>query len=509
MGARERISGVDTAWLRMEQPNNLMMIVGILMFRGALDVARVRDIISTRFMGYRRFRQKAVHDAAGAWWEEDDDFNIANHVHRIALPSPGGKDELEALVSDLACTPLDFSKPLWQFHVVEGYEGGSALITRIHHCYADGIALIQVMLSMTAPSAKQSLALPGGEQMPANASSEADFWEQVLKPVSGALANLGGAASGAMKLAQGITEQGREILSNPQAVVAQVSGVATEVAGKGVEFAREVAKLALMGRDSQTRFKGDLGVRKRCVWADPLPLPEVKVMGKALNASINDVLVAMAAAALREYLADCGDPVDAVNMRAVIPVNLRPLEQGKNLGNHFGLVFLDLPVGVAHPLQRVFEVKSRMQALKGSYQPVIALGLLSVVGYGPKVLQDQVGGLLSQNASTVLTNVPGPQQPLYFAGLEIVEQNFWVPQSGAIGMGISILSYNNRIQFGVITDEGLIPNPELIVAHFRAEYERLMWLTLMSPWGDEWNLLGEVPPATAGGTKSRKRLRRS
>jgi hypothetical protein len=138
---------------------------------------------------------------------------------------------------------------------------------------------------------------------------------------------------------------------------------------------------------------------------------------------------------------------------------------------------------VEHPLERLYEVRRRMRDLKGSYQPMIALGILSGVGYGPRVLQDQVTQMLSNNATAVMTNVPGPSHPLFFAGERVTELEFWVPQSGGIGMGISILSYNGRIHFGVITDEGLVPDPNRIVEFFRGEFDKLMWLTLMSPWG--------------------------
>jgi len=134
MTNRERISGVDTAWLRMEQPTNLMMIVGVKMFERLLVERDVRRILERRFLAYRRFRQKAVQDASGAWWEDDASFDIGNHLHRVSLPGKGGKRELEALVSKLASTPLDFSRPLWDFTLVDNFQGGSALISRIHHC---------------------------------------------------------------------------------------------------------------------------------------------------------------------------------------------------------------------------------------------------------------------------------------------------------------------------------------------------------------------------------------
>jgi len=163
-------------------------------------------------------------------------------------------------------------------------------------------------------------------------------------------------------------------------------------------------------------------------------------------------------------------------------VNLRPVAPAGDLGNHFGLVFLSLPIGIENPLERLYAVRARMRELKGSYQPVIALGLLSAVGYGPRVLQDQVTQLLGENASAVMTNVPGPPHPLYFAGRRIDELDFWVPQSGGIGMGVSILSYNERIQFGLITDAGLVPDPDRIVGRFGDEFDKLMWIALMSRW---------------------------
>ena len=471
---RERMSGVDTAWLRMENPTNLMMIVGVMIFEGRLELAKVKRTIERRFLAFRRFRQCAVQDPTGAWWEDDPNFDIDSHIHRTALPGRADKAELEALASDLASTPLDYSKPLWQFHLVDNYEGGSALVMRIHHCYADGIALTQVVLSMTHETAAGSLALPRealGQD--GGSSADADIFGQFLKPLAGAL-------EGAQRMGRSLIDQGREFAANPQ----NATDALEEVTRKGMDFAGEVAKLALMGRDATTRFKGPLGVRKRAAWAEPFPLEEVKVMGKALGCSINDVLLAMAAGALRAYLEANGDAVDGIEIRAIVPVNLRPPGEGRQLGNRFGLVVVELPVGVDHPVERLLEVRRRMQALKGSYQPAIALGLLHTVGYGPKILQDQVTAMLSQNASLVMTNVPGPQHPLHFAGRRIREMDFWVPQSGGIGMGLSILSYDGKIQFGVITDAGLVPDPGRIVSRFRDEFDRLMWLTLMGPWGE-------------------------
>ncbi len=504
MATRERISGIDTAWLRMEHPTNLMMIVGVLMFRDKLNAAQVQKVIEGRWLKFMRFRQRAVQDATGAWWVDDTRFSMKHHFSRHRLPGAGGKQELEDLCSELASKPLDFNRPLWHFHLVDNYQGGSALITRIHHCYADGIALIGVMLSLTAKSPDESLLIPRVKQA-SPSRKDMDFWTSVTKPVAGAWKN-------AMKLTRALLEQGLEIAKDP--------AMARDIALKGIDLADELRKIALMTSDSQTRFKGQLGVRKRVAWADPMPLDEVKIIGKVLGCSINDVLLSTAAGALREYLAAHGDETDGVEFRGVVPVNLRPVERAGDLGNQFGLVFVELPVGIAGPLERVHLVQKRMHALKASSQPIVAFVLLNAVGLGPKILQDQIGSLIGRNASAVMTNVPGPPHALYFAGKEITELDFWVPQSGGIGMGVSILSYNGKVQFGVITDEKLVPDPEEIIRHFGNEFEKLVLQTLMGPYGPEFEegleaafgepkAVGMSPPA-ANGTpkKTLKRLRR-
>lgn len=514
---RERISGVDTAWLRMEQPHNLMMIVGVLTFKDRVSRKRLEQVVDAGFLSYRRFRQRTTQDATGAYWEDVEDFSLTDHVSEHTLPSPGGKVELEKLVSEIASTPLDFSRPLWHFHLVHGFGLGTAVVSRIHHCYADGIALIQVTLSMTAPTAAESIAIKAERaDPPAADADEQDLWQQVIKPIAGTLDWVGANVEKFGAQAAQALPQGLAALSNPAEAAGMATTMARELAVgtaiRGVGILSELGRLATMSKDSPTSLKGELGTSKRVAWIEPLSLELVKAMGKAFGASINDVLLALAAGALRQHLSKLGNDVDGICIRATVPVNLRPLNETGKLGNRFGLVFVELPVGIDHPLERLYEVKHRMQELKGSYQPVIALALLSVVGYGPRVLQEQISGMLSQNASLVMTNVPGPQQALYFAGCQIDEINFWVPQSGAIGLGLSILSYNGRIQFGVIADTNLIEDPDSLAQAFRDQFETLLWLTLMSPWGGAGNTPGK--PASAPGKpasappKRRKALKR-
>jgi len=471
-GTREAMSKVDTAWLRMERPTNRMMITGVLMFAGALDAARIKALLGERFLAFRRFRQRAAIGANGAYWETDEDFDLDWHVRVAALPGAADKAELEAFVSDLASTPLDHSKPLWQFHVVEDYvspEGrGSVLVARIHHCYADGLALVQVLLSLTdtapQPEAHAELAKTWLKR------DRGSVLERLLEPMQGGLQKMFSAGEKTWaKIAQ--------MLADP--------AVAADIAHEGSEITRELAIALTLSDDPITPLRGKLSVVKRVAWADPLPLDEVKTLGKALGCTVNDVLLACAAGAIRGYLRDLGEDVDGLTIRATVPVNLRPLEHAKKLGNHFGLVFLDLPIGEPNPLRRLERVAACMRELKGRRQAIVAFGLLAALGMGPAALQQPALELFSRKASAVATNVPGPQQPLFMAGVEVRELMFWVPQTGSIGLGLSIISYNGRVHFGVVGDSKRVQDPDAIVQRFGSEFEKLLLIALMEDWDEE------------------------
>ena len=375
-----RMSGADTAWLRMERPTNPMVITGVLIFKTRLDLARMKQALRTRFLAFERFRQRPVEQTSGYYWEEDPDFDFERHVHRVALPRPGGRRELQELVSDLASTRFDPEKPMWQFHLVEGYRGRrSALVVRVHHCYADGAALMQVLLALTE----------GGKHLPARRAGSPgwDAWLPWLEPLTKAGAGLV-----------------FELLQHP--------GKALEYVHAGAAALAEAAKLLSLPAEPKTRFRGALGVSKRVAWCDPLPLAAVKKLGRALGCTVNDVLLAAAAGALRGYLAAHRDPIEGLEIRVVVPVNLRSPQSKEPLGNEFGLVFLELPVGIASPVGRVHAVRARMQALRGSPQPVLMLGLLGFAGQAPRAVQEQLLQVLGSHATAVMTNVPGPKRRL-------------------------------------------------------------------------------------------------
>ena len=215
------------------------------------------------------------------------------------------------------------------------------------------------------------------------------------------------------------------------AALLQDPAQAGELARHGLGIAGELARVATLADDPPTRFKGPLGSRKIAAWTEPLPLHEVKCLARALRCTVNDLLLSTAAGALGAYLRQHGEDTDGVSIRAAVPVNLRDPAAPVSLGNHFGLVFLELPIGIRDPLERLFAVHAAMTQLKGSYQPVLTLGLMAALGRMPVSVESAAIDLLSTKASAVATNVPGPQHPLYLAGGRIGRLIFWVPQSGA------------------------------------------------------------------------------
>jgi diacylglycerol O-acyltransferase / wax synthase len=442
--ARTPLSSVDAAWLRMEDPTNLMMVTGVLTFDERLDTSRVRSLLEDRLLAYPRFRQRVAEAPLGIGppqWVSDRRFDLDAHLHRIALPEPGDKAALEALVSDLMSTPLDFSKPLWQVHLVD-YGSGSVLVARVHHCIADGIALIQVLLSLTdteaEPHHRHTVPPPDTAAAGSTALLRAAGW-------------LAGAGSG--------------LIREPSKALG--------LAALGATAAGTLAQLSLLPPDPKTALKGPLGTSKRAAWSEPFPLADVKAAGARAGGTINDALVTAAAGALRRYLIDRGEEVDGLEIRVAVPVNLRGDGQAGSLGNQFGLAFLALPLGIAEPGKRLLEIKRRMDEIKSSLQPAVALGVLSAIGYAPTRVQPLAVQFFGSKASAVLTNVPGPRQQLYLAGKPLRRAMFWVPQSGRLGLGISILSYNGEVLVGVASDTGLVPDPERIVAEFEADLREL------------------------------------
>ncbi len=447
MKTPERMAAVDRAWLLMERPTNPMLVVGLLVLRGVLSHARLRTIVTKRFLAFERFRSVPVMDTLSASWAPAEQFNVDDHVLLVALPTPAGKRELEDLAGELASTPLHAGRPLWTFHLVEHYRGGSAIIVRIHHCYADGIALMHVLMQLADPD-------PGGAVAP---SANGDPPAADARPGNPSAGFIPGFLSQTFRAGTAVVDQGIHYALHPLD--------AATAAREALELAAEAAHLSLgLADDPHTHLKESLTGSRRVAWAEPLSLEEVRTVSVVLGCTINDVLVATLAGALGRYLDLHGDNTTGLSIRAAVPVNMRPEHDAPlKLGNRFGLVFVDLPVGIRDPLERLCTVHSSMQALKGSAQALVTLEVLSLLGNLPAAVEEPAMQLFSAKASLVASNLRGPQQPLSLGGVPISQLLFWVPQAGGIGTGVSMLTYCGDVQFGVIADRHLIADPDKLV----------------------------------------------
>jgi WS/DGAT/MGAT family acyltransferase len=498
-----QLTPVDAAWLHMEDPTNLMMITGVMLFAEKVDFERVKETYRLRLLPFERFRQRIVESDSAVGlphWELDPSFDLDAHCHHVALPDSGSKADLIDFLSDVSSTPLDFSKPLWQVHVVDNVMGGSAIVMRIHHSIGDGTALVAVTIRLfdDRPDAPlTALEAPAGRKR-----GESSLLAAVLNPAFSVWRTT-------RSIVGTVWQESAESLLHPSHVVELArSAAATAAVG-----ATTLTRALLQPNDPVTPFKGKLGVKKRVAWSEPIQLAEVKAIGQRLDAKVNDVLVAAMTGALRHYLLERHVPIDGIEIHSVIPVDLRSPEKALNLGNVFGMVFLGMPVGIADPVERLREVKVRMDRLKQSGESLLYYSLLNVFGLTPKEVEEAVVDFFGARATAVFTNVVGPRAKLYLAGVPVENVMFWVPQSGRLGMGISIYSYDGRVTLGVITDAGLVPDPEKIAERFNLEFGLLLETAGGKPAAASTKTLARRRPLTderpqcAGHTKNGSRCR--
>jgi len=413
----------------MEVPTNLMTVSGFFRFAEPLDFDAVRGAVTEGLLKFDRFRCRAEKRG---WprrprWVQDPEFDLDNHLIRVALDDSAGDRELREQLEALIETPLDPERPLWQFHQFDNYRGGSLLFFRLHHCIADGIALASVMLAMC----EQEDQSRGGAFPPSPVGNKPQRspWRWLGLPLTGPWFILRASAT--------------------------------------------TLRLLFRTSDDPSALKGEVDLAKRTSWIEPLPLAEVKARAKAAGATVNDLLLATVAGALRRYLEHRGEPVDGLDIRVLIPVNLRSPERAEELGNRFTFVFARLPVGLPEPLHRLDAVKRDMDRLKRGLEGVVVYGSLRFVALlGARPMK---GFIRSSNRklSGIVTNVPGPREPLLFAGRRIEGMMFWVPQGNPLGLGISIISYAGEVTIGVMTDRKLVPDPEVICDSISAEFATL------------------------------------
>lgn len=408
--AASALSLPDAAWLGLDSPRNPMVITAVLRFDERIERERFRALLETRLLAqYPSFTRRPVRGRLRRpAWRVDPAFALDRHLDYTALPAPGGDAALRMLVGSLLPEPLDLRHSPWRFVLVDGYGDGAALVARLHHCLADGIALASVLLS---------LAEAGDNAEPA---------------------------------------AGKPRQRGPRPV-----RVGTAVVRTGLRV--------LAFRRSPPGLRGRAGAPNRVAWTAPLELTDIKAVAAGVGATVNDVLLAVVAGALRRWLLEVGDP--AVDIRVLVPVNLRTRRAEAELGNRFGVVFVRLPLGVPDGVERVRALAAETRRLRSSAEPVATYLLLGAVGVLPAPLQRQAVRLLGAKSTAVVTNVPGPQQPVTVSGSRLSSVVFWAPRPGGTALSVSIFSYAGAVTVGIAADSdpaGLIDGVTAELADLRA-----------------------------------------
>ena len=448
----ERMNPVDVAWLHMDRPTNLMVVNTVLWFDVPVDQASVLQVFAERVVSrFRRFRQRAADPAltlapwAAPEWVDDADFALAEQVSRTRLPAPGDQRALQQTASDLAGRPLRKDRPLWELHLLDGYGHGGALLLRTHHAIADGGALMQVLLALADP-------LDASEHtgvLPVDDDSAAP-----LLPGPGGQAIAAGRRAG--PAAGDLSAVLRAALAGPRR--------ATELAGSARAEAAMLGKLGFGLTADRNLLQGPLVPGKQRTWTRPVPVAAVKAAGAAAGSTVNDLMLTVITSALRRYLLEHDAPAEEVIV--IVPVDLRPagapLPAG--LGNHFGLVFVRLPTGETDPGRRRARVKAQMDQVKSSREAVFVYTMLQQMGRLPAAVQNAWVDAFAGKATAIITNVSGPRHQIQIAGTPVAGMMGWVPVTGPLGLGLSIVSYAGQLSVGLANDTHLLPGHDRLLA---------------------------------------------
>ncbi len=448
---RTRFRPVDTTWLHMGTTPTQTTIGGILLLDEPLILAQVKTLVRARLLRFRKFRQRVREPHIwlfGPTWEDDPHFDIDAHVHSAVLDDPEDFASLHAFYEDLLGVPLNPTQPLWQVHLVENYGTGSALIIRLEHALADGVALMHVLETIT------------------DVSPTTEYFEPAPEPedstVMALFDTMFGVGEVAMKAVQSLPAEGIRQARNPR-----------QLGKQGVGAAKAFGKLVFGWPDPQTILRGKSSTARRAAFSEPLDLVDVKTIGKALGGTVNDVILSAVAGGFRRYLLARGVDVQGLEFNGIVPVNLRSSPRTPDLGNVFGVAFLPLPVGIEDPLVRLQELKGRMDDIKETPEARVAYTILQSFGFLPGSIERILVRYFCMKATTTMTNVAGPAETRYLGGSRIARIMFSVPHPAGAATGMSIMSYDGAIMVTIDTDANIIAHPDDIIAGFHAEYALL------------------------------------
>jgi diacylglycerol O-acyltransferase len=438
--AEDRLTGLDASFLHLEDDSAHMHVAAVLLFEGEPpEQDEVAEALQRRLHLVPRYRQKLAFVPLGQGrpvWVDDPHFNLDYHVRKTALPEPGSEEQLRNLAGRVFSQRLDRDKPLWELWIVEGLEGDRfAVLSKTHHALVDGISGVDIasVLFDTQPE-PQAPTDPGTRWLAAPPPSGAQLFSRALVE----------RMSEPAEIARGV----RAALRTPR-----------RLALSAIESLVGVGAMAWAGLSSapDSPYNGRIGPHRRFNWVRA-SLDDVKTIKDELGGTVNDVMLATVSGALGRHLRRRGVDTDGLVLKAMVPVSVRAdLERGA-LGNRVAAMMAPLPVGVRDPVDTLRQISTAMKDLKESGQAVGAQVMTELSGFAPPTVMSQAARVMQRQRffNLVVTNVPGPQFPLYLMGREMVDVFPMVPLAPGQAIGVAIMSYNGRINFGLVGDFDLL-----------------------------------------------------
>ncbi len=446
----ERLTALDVSFLYLESPTTAMHVGGVARFvpppDGPFDYEALCALVSRRIALVPRYRQKVrwvPGHLANPVWVDDEDFDINYHVRRSALPRPGSDDQLRELVGRLQSRQLDRHRPLWEIYLVEGLaDGHFAIITKTHHAMVDGVSAIDIG-QLILDTSRTPRDLPEDQWTPNHEPSRLGL------------------------VADAITDT----LRRPTQLVDTLRSGVADVRATAERALETVGGVAAVARSSlrqapESPLNAEIGEQRRYGMA-ATSLDDYKRIRKSHGGTVNDVVLTAVAGALRAWLLTRGEAVvPATTVRAMVPVSVRSDAQGGSLGNRVSSYFVDLPVGEPNPVVRLHQVSYAMTAHKESGQAVGADALISLSGFAPPTIHSAAArlasGLSRRLFNVVVTNVPGPQFPLYAAGAQMLDCYPVVPLAKGQAVSIGLTSYNGGVYYGLNADRDAMPDVDVL-----------------------------------------------
>ncbi len=454
---KDRLTGLDTSFLHLERDSAHMHVAGCSVFAGdAPSYEELIGAIESRLHLVPRYRQRLAFvpfDQGRPVWVDDPHFNVRYHVRHTALPRPGGEAQLKRLAGRVFSQALDRGRPLWELWLVEGVaEGRFALLSKTHHALVDGVSGVDIatVLFDTSPD-PLPVAPPEHEWVPRPLPSSAQLLADALRE----------RATVPGEVARGV----RATLRGPRTVVTRL--------GRTLGSVSALAWTGLQAAPSSP-FNVRISPHRRFTWVRA-DLDQFKAIKNSLGGTVNDVVLATVTGALGSYMRLHGEPTEHIGLRAMVPVSVRADVERGALGNRVAAMWVTLPVGTTDPAQRLRKISEAMHAVKQSGQAVGAEILTQLSGFAPPTIMAQAARLQARQRlfNLVVTNVPGPQFPLYLLGRELESVYPMVPLAENTALGIAILSYNGQLNFGLVGDYDALADVEVLADELRSAIEEL------------------------------------